>query len=99
MKKLLFLLLASFDGDQYQFFNEEDLEKATEAFNTGKEQSGSIGMWNSVTLMKVEPGTFFGTGSRGDLFGAEILLEYNVDDEDDGESDDHGNSVAEAMGR
>ena len=62
-------------GDSYNFFT--DLEEASAAFNDSKYEATMADYETSVFLLKVQPGVEFGFGSRGDVYGAEVLMEAN----------------------
>lgn len=64
------LINCSYDGDSYQLFNE--VEEGVEAFNESMES----GFNHLVYLLEPVVGKSFGFGSRGDIFGAEIILEW-----------------------
>lgn len=68
------LINCSFDGDSYQLFSE--VADGVDAFN----QSMESGYYHQVYLLKPNVGEEFGFGSRGDIFGAETILEWREDD-------------------
>lgn len=75
---MLVLINCNFDGDTYALFNKVD--QAKDAFKASVESG-----WNHKVLL-VKPneiGEDFGFGSRGDVFGAEIIEEWNSDDDED----------------
>jgi hypothetical protein len=70
------LINCNWDGDYYAIFNK--LESAMEAF-----KESTDGFNHKVILVKPnEIGEDFGFGSRGEIFGAEVIQEW---DESDGE--------------
>lgn len=68
------LINCSFDGDTYQIFT--DREKAGHAF----EDSLDIRRYHSLYLLEVEPDQEFGFGSRGEIYGAEVLEEWHEEE-------------------
>jgi hypothetical protein len=72
----MFLLInCNYDGDSYSIFDK--IETAMEAFNESCEEESN----HRVYLVKPEIGETFGFGSRGEIFGAEIIEEYDEDDD------------------
>lgn len=69
-------------GDSYNFFT--DLEKARTAFNDSKYEATMVDYETSVFLLKVQPGVEFGFGSRGDVYGAEVIDSSEIDNFDIG---------------
>jgi hypothetical protein len=74
------LIQFSEDGDSMILFN--DLDKAKEKFSEARSEmdssfedefSSSI---EQISLLKVEVGVEFGSGSWGDFFGGEIIDNY-----------------------
>ena len=68
------LINCSYDGDTYQLFT--DRERASGAFT----ESLDIRSYHALYLLEVEPNQEFGFGSRGEVFGAEILEEWQEEE-------------------
>jgi hypothetical protein len=66
------------DGDSYNFFT--DLEKARTAFNDSKYNAAVCNY--TVFLLKIQPGVEFGFGSRGEVYGAEVIDSSELDNFD-----------------
>ena len=74
---MLVLICCNYDGDTYALFNK--IETAKDEFDTECANS----MNHRVLLVKPEQiGQSFGFGSRGEVFGAEIIFEFDREDED-----------------
>lgn len=72
------LINCSYDGDTYQLFT--DVDVAVIEFNESMESD----YYHAVYLLKPEMSDIgscsFGFGSRGDVFGADIILEWRAED-------------------
>jgi hypothetical protein len=72
---MLVLINCSFDGDTYALFNK--MENAMDAFKASCES----GFYHRVYLVKPNSiGEEFGFGSRGDIFGAEVIEEFDLEE-------------------
>jgi hypothetical protein len=67
------LIQFSEDGDSMILFN--DLDKAKEKFSEARSEMDSSSI-EQISLLKVEVGVEFGSGSWGDFFGGEIIDNY-----------------------
>lgn len=75
----MFLLInCNYDGDTYALFN--DIASAKEAFDESCADS-----WNHrIVLVRPErDAKLFGFGSRGEIFGAEVLFEHVKEEDSD----------------
>jgi len=72
------LINCSYDGDTYQLFT--DVDVAVIEFNESMESD----YYYAVYLLKPEMSAIgslsFGFGSRGDVFGADTILEWRAED-------------------
>lgn len=72
------LINCSYDGDSYQLFT--NVEDGVNEFNNSMESD----YYHAVYLLKPEVTSIgtssFGFGSRGDVFGAETILEWTAED-------------------
>lgn len=71
MEKILILIMQSEDGDSYRIG--KDLDKMKQRFD----EAVDTGFFRGVVLALVEENQEFGFGAYGDLFGGEVLDEYN----------------------
>ena len=72
---MLVLINCNFDGDTYALFNK--METAMDAFKASCES----GWYYKVYLVKPNSiGEEFGFGSRGDIFGAEVIEEFDLEE-------------------
>ncbi len=72
------LINCSFDGDQYKLV--QNLEEGKKAFK----ESIDTEFFHKIYLLEVEVGKEFGFGSRGDVFGANVIEEWeNEEDEEE----------------
>lgn len=68
---MFLLICCNYDGDTYNLFNK--IETAKSEFETECENS----MNHKVLLVKPDQlGEPFGFGSRGEVFGAEVIFEF-----------------------
>lgn len=75
---MLVLICCNYDGDTYALFNK--IETAKDEFDAECANS----MNHRVLLVKPEQiGQSFGFGSRGDIFGAEVLFEHVKEEDSD----------------
>ena len=75
------LINCSYDGDTYNLFNK--IETAREEFDA----ACNSGFYYKVLLVKPDSiGQEFGFGSRGDFFGAELIFEFEEEDQEEEES-------------
>lgn len=70
--KLLALMCMSYDGDICKLFIEQELRIATDEFN----QATNPELYHMVVLARVDVGVEFGSGSRGDFYGGEVLEQW-----------------------
>jgi len=76
IKIMLVLINCSYDGDSYRIF--ETLENANAAFL----ESCESGLFHRVYLLEPHtPSTEFGFGSYGDVFGANVISEFENEEE------------------
>ena len=75
MKKPIYMLInCDPDGDSYEIY--DNLKEGKESFNEKKKDPPVFGDI-IIYLIEVKNPRDFGFGSRGDMCGAEIILEYN----------------------
>lgn len=67
------LIKFSEDGDSMILLN--DLDQAKEKFSEARSEMDGTGI-EQISLLKVEVGVEFGSGSWGDFFGGEIIDNY-----------------------
>lgn len=73
---MIVLINCNFDGDSYAIFNK--MESAMDAFKASCES----GFNHKVYLVKPDSlGEEFGFGSRGEIYGAEVINEWSDDDD------------------
>lgn len=76
--KVLILFMFSEDGDEYVIFANED-DKAYEAFVNACNSNRDYQIYHKIVLAAAESGVRIGSGSRGDMFGCEILQEKSYE--------------------
>lgn len=75
---MFILINCNFDGDSYAIFSND--KKAKDAFRASCESN----LYHKVYLLKPESqDQEFGFGSRGGVFGAEVINEWEAGDEAD----------------
>lgn len=72
------LIETSPDGDSYEISN--NLPKIQEKFEEKKYEGNTEGY---LYLVEVEEETEFGFGAYGDLFGGNVLMEHNYEEEEE----------------
>ena len=67
------------DGDRYSVFT-DGVEAKIAFLDTRRSTLDDRAMpFSRVTLVKSNPGVDFGFGTRGELFGAELMADYTND--------------------
>jgi len=67
MKELFMVIVYNQDGDSYKIFLDSD------DAHLEYEKEVKYAMVDAVGLVKVEPGTTFGYGARGEFYGGEVI--------------------------
>ena len=71
------LISFSEDGDSYNFFT--DLDEASDAFSDAQYEATLGDSDSKVALLKIQPGVEFGFGQYGDVYGAEVIMERDIE--------------------
>jgi hypothetical protein len=71
----MYILLEN-DFDQLTMTHFDDISAATEAYDRIRKTSNKTDY--HIVLLKIETGTPFGFGPTGDVFGAKVLFQYQI---------------------
>jgi hypothetical protein len=71
------LISFSEDGDSYNFFT--DLDEASAAFSDAQYEATFGDSDSKVVLLKIQPGVEFGFGQYGEVYGAEVIMERDIE--------------------